>query len=295
MPVSPPRPKQLPMTALRAFETAARLGGFAAAAQELGISPGAVSAHVKTLEDSLRAPLFLRSAKGVTLTALGLRVLPDFTAAFDQMGQAMQLLHSEAAPQVVHIAALPAVAQFWLSPRLPALRAAAPDIEISITAMETPPNLKRAPYDLCLFYEAALGDEVAKDGITPVCAPSFADQLRSPADLQHVPCLSDSSWSKDWDHWLNAACPDAAITPRGPEFSLYALAVEETVNGAGVLIGHTALIERQLNSGALVAPFETVVSLPLSLRLWSPRRHRRGSPAGQVARWLTGAGRVPDR
>jgi len=289
MPVSPPHVKPLPLTALRAFEAAARLGGFAAAAQELAVSPGAVSAHVKTLEDTLRAPLFVRSAKGVELTALGARVLPEFTAAFDQLGQAVQLLHREATPQVVHIAALPAVAQLWLSPRLPALRAASPDIEISITAMETPPNLKRAPYDLCLFYDTDLGEPVDSDDIFPVCSPAVAARLHNFADLQNVPCLSDSTWSSDWANWLQVACPDAGITPRGPLFSLYALAIEETVNGAGVLIGHTALIQRQLNSGALVAPFEPTLRLPRDLRLWSPRRHRPGSPAHQVANWLLSA------
>lgn len=287
MPVAPPRPKQLPLTALRAFETAARLGGFSAAALELGVSPGAVSAHVKTLEDSLRAPLFNRNAKGVELTALGARVLPEFTSAFDQMGHAMQLLRSEAAPQVVHIAALPALAQFWLSPRLPALRATAPDIEISITALETPPNLKRAPYDLCLFYGAELGDEVDQDEIFPVCAPSLAARLNQISDLQDVPCLSDSTWSTDWVDWLGAAAPEIGITPRGPSFSLYALAVEETINGAGVLMGHRALLERQLSNGQLVAPFDFKLRLPRSLRLWSLRPHRPSSPVGQVAHWLT--------
>lgn len=291
MPVSPPHPKQLPLTALRAFETAARLGGFSAAAQELGVSPGAVSAHIKMLEDTLRAPLFARSPKGVKLTAMGARVLPEFTTAFDQMGHAMQLLRSEATPQVVHIAALPAVAQFWLSPRLPALRAAAPDIEISITALETPPNLKRAPYDLCLFYDTQQGNEVAQDTIFPVCAPSLAKKLHDIADLQDVPCLSDSSWSDDWASWLEAADSSSNITPRGPTFSLYALAVEETINGAGVLMGHIALIERQLASGQLVAPFDFKLRLPRTLKLWSLRPHKTSSPIGQVSRWLTSAGK----
>ena len=73
MSVSPPRPRSLPLTALRAFEAAARLGSFAAAAQELGVTPGAVSAHIKTLEDALGAPLFHRRAKAVELTAPGAR------------------------------------------------------------------------------------------------------------------------------------------------------------------------------------------------------------------------------
>ncbi len=286
MSVAPPRPKSLPLTALRAFEAAARLGGFAAAAQELGVTPGPISAHVKTLEDSLGAALFLRGAKGVALTPLGERVLPEFSTAFDQLGQAVQRMRDEAAPQIVHIACLPAVAQFWLSPRLPALRAAMPETAVSITALEAPPNLKRTPYDLCLFYGDGPGAPLAYDAIFPVCAPAFAARLTRPEDLRDVPCLCDSTWAGDWPLWLDAACPNASITPRGPVYSLYALAVEETVNGAGVLMGHAALLAPLLDKGRLVAPFGTRVDLPHPLRLWSLGPRRSGSAAARVAQWL---------
>ena len=145
MPVSPPIPRSLPLTALRAFEAAARLGGFTAAAEELGVTPGAVTAQIKALEAELSAPLFERQANGVRLTALGQSAAPAFTKAFDALVQATGLLRTSAAPQVVHIATLPAIAQLYLSPRLPALRAAAPEIAVSITALESAPNLKRAP------------------------------------------------------------------------------------------------------------------------------------------------------
>lgn len=290
MSVSPPRPKSLPMTALRAFEAAARLGGFSAAAVELGVSPGAVSAHIKAIEDELGVALFARTARGVALTALGAQVLPDFTQAFDQMGEAMQGLRAEAAPHVVHIAALPAIAQFWLSPRLPGLRTAAPEISISITAMEAPPNLKRAPFDLCLFYGADAGDYLARDVVFPVCAPSLAARLNTPHDLTNTPCLTDTSWASDWARWADVAMPGKPFVPRGPVFSLYALAVEETINGAGVLMGHEALIAPHLAAGTLVAPFETKVELDQYLRMWSLRPLRGSSPAGRVAAWLRGSG-----
>lgn len=284
MAVAPPRPKDLPLTALRAFEAAARLGGFAAASQELGVTPGAITAHVKSLEASLGAKLFERTARGVQLTALGDAVLPGFTNAFDGLGLAVQTLRNEAAPSAVHIAALPSLAQLWLSPRLPALRAAAPDISISITAMETPPNLKRAPYDLSLFYSDDPRGALARDVIFPVCSPAMAVKLRSPGDLSHVLCLSDSTWTDDWAIWSRAA--QAKVKPRGPVFSLYTLAVEETVNGAGVLIGHEALVASHLASGELVAPFDLEVQLDTSLRLWSQRHFKSGSAASRVMQWL---------
>ena len=255
------------------------------------MTPGAVTAHIKALEASLGAALFDRSPRGVGLTAVGTRSLPGFVAAFDAMAGAVQVLRAEAAPQVVHIATLPAIAQLWLSPRLPALRAAAPQIEVSITAMEAPPNLKRAPYDLSLFY-GNTGDLIAPDVIFPVCSPQVALRLLQPGDLRKVSCLSDTSWSQDWAIWAKAAMPQVPFTPRGPVFSLYALAVEEAAGGAGVVIGHQALIARHLAAGRLVAPFSQFVMLPGGLRLWAARALRPGSAPHLVAKFLQKVGRL---
>ncbi|WP_284162620.1 LysR substrate-binding domain-containing protein [Frigidibacter sp. SD6-1] len=290
MPVAPPPLKGLPLNALRAFEAAARLGGFAAAGVELGVTPGAIAAHVKQLEEALGAALFERHAKGVRVTPLGQSLLPDFVEAFDRLGLAVQRLRAEAAPRTVHIATLPAIAQLWLSPRLPALRAAQPEITVSITALETPPDLKRAPFDLALFFRPrGEGQVVAEDGIFPVCAPALAARLQAPANLADLPCLTDSTWAGDWPHWLEAAGLPG-LTPRGPVFSLYALAVEEAMNGAGVLIGHGPLVARHLESGALVAPFAPCVALDRPLTLWSLRRPLPGSAAARVARWIVETG-----
>lgn len=291
MAVAPPRPKDLPLAALRAFEAAARLGSFALAAVELGVSPGAVTAHIKTLEAALDAALFDRTGRGVALTAAGARALPEFTAAFDSLANAVQVLRAEAAPRVVHIATLPSVAQLWLSPRLPALRAAAPEIVISITAMEAPPNLKRAPYDLSLFY-GETGQLMAQDMIFPVCSPALARRLADPQDLANVTCLTDASWSEDWQIWVDVAMPGRTFIPRGPKFSLYALAVEEAAGGAGVLMGHQALVATHLAAGALVAPFAKRVTLPGGLRLWAARPLRVGSAVQRVAAFLHAAAKA---
>ena len=288
MPVAPPHPKSLPLNALRAYEAAARLGGFAVAADELGVTPGAVAAHIKALEETLGANLFDRRARGVQLSALGLRMLPEFSDAFDKLGLAVQSLRAEAAPKVVHIATLPAIAQLWLSPRLPAIRAAAPEITVSITAMERPPDLKRAPYDLNLFFrEGGQGRAIEPDVIFPVCAPQLAARLIRPEDLRDLPCLTDTTWVGDWTIWANAAMPGHAFAPQGPVFSLYALALEEAVNGAGVLMGHGCLVAAALAAGTLVAPLTMRVSLPGALTLWSPRQHRPNSAAARVMAWLS--------
>ena len=287
MPVAPPRPRNLPLNALRAFEASARLGSFVLAAEELGVTSGAVAAHIKALEAAIGAPLFERHTRAIALTQLAHRVLPEFIAAFDALSDATQVLRAEAAPQRVHIAALPAVAQLWLSPRLPALRKVAPDIAVSITAMEVPPNLKRVPFDLSIFYRPrAEGTALDEDVIFPVCAPALAATLKRPRDLREVICLTDAVWASDWAAWMKKAAPGTTFAPRGPIFSLYALAVTEAINGAGVLIGHEALVPNELAAGRLVAPFETRVVLPRHLSASFAARPRKGSAAERLVSLL---------
>ncbi len=290
MAISPPKPADPPLNALRAFEAAARHGSFTGAAGELCVTAGAVAQHVKTLEAWAGADLFLRRPQGVELTPLGQAVLPGFVSAFNQMSQAVQALRSEASPNHISIAALPSIAQLWLSPRLPQIRAAAKDLTISITALETPPNLQREQFDLSVFIETEQAHphtvEICEDIIYPVCAPALAAQLASPSDLADTLCLHDAAWSQDWAVWLKAASPENPIEPKGPVFSLYSLAIEEAQNGAGVMMGHEPLVRAHLDAGRLVAPFKQKCTLKAKLVVGVARPIRPGSAIDQVIKQL---------
>src|SRR5262245_56225347 len=126
MAVDPPRPRMPPLNALRAFEAAARHESFAKAADELGVTPAAISHQVKALEEWLGAALFVRHAQGLYLTDAGRAAMPAFSAAFEAMGLAVQELRVHAPRPQITIAALPSIAQLWLAPKLPALRRAFP-------------------------------------------------------------------------------------------------------------------------------------------------------------------------
>lgn len=278
MPISPPRPKGPPLNALRAFEAAARLGGFSKAAEELCVTPGAITQHIKALEDWVGAPLFERRSQGVTLTAAGARLQPEFTAAFDKMGAAIHLLRDVNDTPLVHIAALPSVAQLWLSPRLPRLRAENPACQFSVTALEQPPNLLREVFDWSVFLEAperaADGLVIEHDEIFPVCTPEIAASIRTAEDLTPHTLLVDDSWAEDWDSWAKGvgwARPAGITTAR---FSLYALALEEARNGAGILMGHACLVRPDLEAGRLVAPLPARVATGLALILRTTPRCR---------------------
>lgn len=270
MTVSPPRPKGPPLNALRAFEAAARLGGFANAADELCVTAGAITQQIKTLETWVGVPLFERKAQGVQLSNVGAEVAAGFTAAFDDLGRAVQRMRSMAGVRVVQIATLPSIAQLWLSPRLPAIRRAYPELTISVTALETPPNLLRAGFDIGIFYSGAPASDrhirLQRDEIFPVCAPEIAAGISTRADLDAAVLIGDTTWAQDWDIWLSAKPARS-----GPSYSLYSLAVEEAVQGAGVLIGHSALVDAHLASGTLQAPFEARIKLDWFLSLMLPR------------------------
>lgn len=278
MSISPPRPKGPPLNALRAFEAAARLGGFTAAADELCVTPGAVAQHIKALEGWVGEPLFDRRSKGVVLSSLGAKTYGSFSNAFDQLGQAVLTLRSKASFKPIHIAALPSIAQLWLSPRLPAVRKALPKSEISVTALETQPNIQREVFDLSLFYAVSPPGPhsiaLEPDVLFPVCTPELATRLKTLDDLEGHTLLRDAAWPDDWADWTKAAGGSAAQTMSGPIYSLYGLALEEAKNGAGVLLGHKALVEGALAAGDLVAPFA------FQLRT---ERHLYATPAQPVA------------
>ena len=265
MPLSPPRPRMPQLNSLRAFEAAARHSSIAVAANELHVTPAAVAQQIKTLEAWAGDQLFKRNAKGVELTPLGAGVLDDFSQAFDALAAAVQKLHVSANPKEVRIAALPSIAQLWVSPRLPAIRRKMPDVSISVTALEKAPNMKREPYDLSIFYnhqpDKNNEEIIDQDILIPVCTPSIAKRIRQVADLKQETFLHDSTWNDDWATWLSVASPDRNLNKSGPEFSLYSLALEECKNGAGILIGHEALIRQQVESGQLVMPIPIKVEL----------------------------------
>ena len=291
--LTPPKPRLPPLNALRAFEAASRLGGFKAAAAELAVTPGAVAQHIKSLENWAGAPLFERMSQGVRLTALGAAVSADFGAAFDRLGVALNQLRAGAGLKQINIAVLPSIAQLWLSPRLPALRAALPETTVSITALDRPPNLLREPYDLAIFFcrepIAPYQVEICRDRIYPVCAPTLVQELSKPADLSMQDFLHDGLWSDLWQQWLAEFAPGLALDSSGATFSLYALALQEAQNGAGALIGHEPLVRASLDDGSLVAPFEQTLELPDKLVVAAAYELRIGEVLEKIVNMLQGS------
>lgn len=287
MSVSPLRPKGPPLNALRAFEAAARTGSFKTAAEELGVTAGAVSQHVKTLETWAGVTLFHRNPQGVILTRAGRDVLPELTRAFDTLASVSQSLRTLSPNPDVHIATLPCIAQLWLPSRLGPMRAARPDLDFSVTALETPPRFAGDFFDLAIFFAVPDGspDQIvlAEDIIFPVCAPHRLETA------QGLPLLHDQTWLDDWTTWSRATGTVIADPTRGPRYSLYSLAVEEAKSGAGALMGHACLIERALADGTLCPMSGKTCSTGRSLVLNLPHASRRHPDTDTLVERLTDA------
>ncbi|MCL6283641.1 LysR family transcriptional regulator [Ruegeria sp. 2012CJ41-6] len=290
MSVAPKRPKGPPLNAMRAFEAAARHISFVAAAEELNVTAGAISQHIKTLEGWAGMPLFRRNAQGVELTREGQALLADFTKAFDALADATRALRDLKPNADFQIAALPSIAQLWLPKRLGKIRECYPQINFSVTAMETPPSLSRELFDLSIFFSVPDGSPnqicICQDKIIPVCAPSLLNRKQGDQGFEGISFLRDQTWANDWPMWSQNSGVQIRNSENGPQFSLYSLAVEEAKAGAGVLMGHLCLIEDALTAGALTVMHDVSCSTGNSLVIQVPRMPRQRSETKRIVQLL---------
>jgi LysR family glycine cleavage system transcriptional activator/LysR family transcriptional regulator of beta-lactamase len=246
-----------PLNGLRAFEAAARHGGFAAAAAELHVSPSAISRLVKLLEARLGTALFLRLPNGLQLTDRGAAYLGELTAAFARIAEATERVR--AASGLV-IGAGPTLAMRWLIPRLPDFHARHPNIEIRVsTAIERADPLlpdwtaaiRRGEgqwpgLDAQLLFSAEL---------FPVCTPAIARNLKTPADLLRARILTAVNAAEDWPLWLKAAKVAGVDLRRAQRFDYPAFALQAALDGLGVAMARGPFVADDLRAKRLVRPF----------------------------------------
>ena len=258
-----------PLNALRAFEAAGRHQSFARAASELNVSPGAVSRHVKLLEQHLGAELFDRRAQGVVLSNRGRALLPELTAAFERIVQAARRM--ETRDNEVKVLSTHTLAIRWLFPRLPRFQQMHPDLRIS-TGLYTRCSWEEfdtGNFDLgieCFDHRDQLPDGfdetlLRREALTPVCAPSLleAHPLAAPDDLAGLVLLHPFHDRMDWIKWLRHAGA-ASIDPQsGQIFDCMDMAVRAAMNGLGVAIADLRLFRAEIETGRLVAPFDLVI------------------------------------
>ncbi len=258
-----------PLNALRAFEAAARRLSFTRAAEELNVTPGAISQQIRGLEDFIGAELFYRQGRTLQLTDAGLAALPLLTDGFDALARAVALMRAPARRRRLTVSIAPSFAAKWLTPRLHRFQAANPDTEVWIAADTVLADLEAGEADLAVRYgsgqyEGLLSERLLDEWVSPMCSPALLDgphPIRVPADLAHHTLLHDASPESagdglDWRSWLAArGAADAVDAARGPRFNQSALVIDAAAAGRGVALAKRTLAQADLAAGRLVAPF----------------------------------------
>ncbi|MFN3835688.1 MAG: LysR substrate-binding domain-containing protein [Glycocaulis sp.] len=287
-----------PLNALRAFEAAARRGGFAAAAAELNVTPAAIGQQVRQLEALLGAPLFEREGRSLTLTARGSAALDRLSRAFELMGEASAAMRDSSAASRVVLALPGDLASLWLARRLTGVTGAGVELELvtgdGLAALE-------AGADLAIIRsaDAPAGHDSApllREILTPLASPHLAAQISSVDALEGAALIAETGAAPGWDAWLAArgaygiaARPAITVDDAG-------LALSLAEAGQGVVLGRRLLAADRIGAGRLVAVFADG-DMPGAQTYWlvTPRGRRQSEPArAQAAALRSGMARFMD-
>jgi LysR family glycine cleavage system transcriptional activator len=252
-----------PLNALRAFEAAGRLGSFKEAAAELHVTHGAVSQHVRLLEEWLESSLFERHNRRVVLTPAAKAYLAEIAPLFEQLSQATARYGvSETVARSLSVNAPATFTLRWLVPRLAKFRAAYPEVDVNVETSNEPVESLQASYDVIIrggpdtFYGYAMRPFLSEERL-PVCSPALLQRLplRTPDDLRRHTLLHTSSLPRLWPDWLASAETPALKPAATLTFDHFYLTLQAAIDGIGVAMGPTALVSDDLAAGRLVAPF----------------------------------------
>lgn len=265
-----------PLSALKAFEAAARHLSFSRAAAEMNVTPGALSHQIRGLEEFLGIRLFERHTRSVALTLQGKLLYPGLQAGFSLIRDAVAGLSAENNDRVLVISTSPGLTSKWLAARLYRFAEAYPDIDVRVSSSISNANfmhdgvdaaVRNAPIqhagDPLLHYEKLI-DTV----LVPVCSPKLIERfgsLDAPDTLSRIPLIHDDSLAgrpeiPAWEDWLELAGLAGGDMRRGLRFNSADHALDAALEGAGILLTHTILVHDDVRSGRLTMPFN--VALP---------------------------------
>ncbi len=296
--------RTLPLRGISVFEAAARSASFQAAADELNLTPSAVSHQIRLLEEVLGVQLFDRVGRGVTLTADG----AEYARSVRQSIRRLRLATSEIKARgnkgnpldVVRIEMPPSLAHCWLMRRLPNLLAAHPGVDIRINAQGSHlqgdrlpwPAFADAPADLQIVYgDADLWDDRASLFLSEVfqvfCAPDLMNTLSSPERLLEQTLVCTARNHVTWESWLGAQGIDLYDNPVSTiQLDPSHLAIEAAVNGIGVILESDVLAGHEFSAGRLAAPFPELSRPGMSYWIVTPTRRKASGAVDAVCGWL---------
>ncbi len=297
-----------PLNALRAFETVARLLSVKKAAEELNVTPAAVSHQIKLLEDLTGRSLLIRKPRGIALTDAARAALPHLASGFDQLALAVRELREGRAASTLTVSVAPSFAACWLMPRLHRFLTAEPDIDVRVTARtrqstavggqsrrEAEAWLADADVAVLLSdgdFPGYHAEKLVPLTVTPLVNPGIIGRGRlTPADLKALTLIHDDMGrlfdGRDfWTLWLEAAGATRLKLRHGAQLSHTVLALEAAAEGVGIVASCPELAKPQLDAKRLVAPFDLRVDLPYAYHLIATERSLERAPVKAFTAWL---------
>jgi LysR family transcriptional regulator, glycine cleavage system transcriptional activator len=290
-----------PLNALRAFEAAARLASFKDAATELGVTHGAISRHVRLLEDWLGPPpLFRRLNRRVVLTPTGEALLAETAPALDRLSAATERHKARggnAPPAVLRVNALATFSLRWLLPRLAQFRHRHPEIEVRLSTSTESVDALGEPYDVIIrggpdtFYGFTCHPFLTERRL-PVCSPALLERLPldEVADLRSHTLIHTSTLPRVWPDWLAAAGTPDLVPVASLTLDHFYLTLQAALDGLGVAMGPTSLVTNDLTERRLVAPFPGVTLPARGYHAYLPDARAGDRSAISFCRWLEDVG-----
>jgi LysR family glycine cleavage system transcriptional activator len=288
-----------PLNALRAFEAAARHLNFSRAADELAVTPGAVSQQIQNLEDYVGASLFKRTPKGLLLTDAAQTALPALREAFDRLAEAASLLTAAVDGRRLTVSVAPSFAAKWLVPRLGLFEQAHPLVDVWLSADMEVVDFASGEIDLAIRYGTGRypGLEVQRlmaETVIAVASPELiaANPLNALSDLAGQVLLHDGSPDADdscpdWPMWLAARGVRGVDGSRGPRFNQSSLVIEAAAGGRGIALAKRALAQADLDAGRLVAPFQIATAVDFAYYVVHPKAKGRLPQVKAFVAWIT--------
>jgi LysR family transcriptional regulator, glycine cleavage system transcriptional activator len=287
----------LPLSGFRTFECAARHLSFARAAEELRVTPAAVSHQVRTLEVYLGVRLFHRDGKRLSLTDAGEALLPDLRVAFERLESAFDRVRPAPQRRTLTVTMPPSFASKWCVPRLDRFRAAHPDIELRLDVNDRVIDFASTGVDVAIrygmgHYAGLVAEKLCDEAVFPVCAPRIAARLATPAELAREELIHVDGNARfdvdvpNWGTWLAAAGVAGVDATRGLRFTLSTPAIEAAIDGQGVMLGRSLVVAEDLAAGRLARPFALELPVKPAYYLVYPRAALRRDTVVRLRDWV---------
>lgn len=282
-----------PLAALQAFETIARRKSFSLAAEELHLTPSAVSHQVAKLESLLNVRLFERSARGVELTPAGQQYLQRVASALGAIHTATEDLR-HGVQDTLYVHSSPSFASLWLMPRIARFAQRHPGISLVLSASHVHSDFQLGQMDIDIRYGLPTWphlevEPIFTEKILPLASPEFIrhQALHAPADLLRVPLIQSSVSVVQWSDWFGRFCPDQRPERMGLRFDRAMMSLDAAVQKLGVALESASIGQSMIDSGKLQAVFDETMHVPVRAHfLVYPARHASRPEVTAFLEWL---------